>query len=163
MSAIRATGPLSVTRVRRARATDLAALVELENRVFETERITPRQWRRYLAGASVEVLVATCAGAAVGAAVLFFRAKSNTARLYSIALADEVRGRGIGTALLASAERAARHRGITRMVLEVRSDNVAAQGLYERRGYRRFAISQGYYEDGHDALRYEKNLVGAEC
>ena len=30
--------------------------------------------------------------------------------------------------------------------------------LYERRGYRRFAARRGYYEDGGDAWRYEKEL-----
>ena len=40
-------------------------------------------------------------------------------------------------------------------------DNPAAQRLYERKGYRRFGLKSGYYEDGADALRYEKALIAA--
>jgi hypothetical protein len=30
--------------------------------------------------------------------------------------------------------------------------------LYDRRGYRRFGLLPSYYEDGQDALRFEKRL-----
>jgi ribosomal protein S18 acetylase RimI-like enzyme len=40
----------------------------------------------------------------------------------------------------------------------VRQDNLAAQRLYERHGYRRIASVVAYYEDGADAWRYEKTL-----
>ena len=33
--------------------------------------------------------------------------------------------------------------------------------LYERAGYRRIGRYAGYYEDGADAWRYEKSLVGS--
>ena len=45
------------------------------------------------------------------------------------------------------------------MRLEVRKDNKAARTLYERHGYRRFGAKKHYYEDGHDAERYEKTLA----
>ena len=79
---------------------------------------------------------------------MFFHAAHRIARLYSIAVAPEARGTGIGEALLAAAERHARTRGAIAMRLEVRADNAAAQRLYERRGYRRFGIRRRYYEDG---------------
>ena len=145
-------------RIRRAIASDLDALVELENGVFDYERMSARQLRHHLDNRSVSILVARRGVDLVGAAVLFFRKGSGIARLYSIAVAADVRGAGIGAALLAAAERAARTRGSRAMRLEVRADNPAAQRLYERRGYRRFAVKAGYYEDGHDAFRYEKPL-----
>lgn len=150
--------------VRRARARhaargDLAALVELENASFAGDRMSARQWRRHIDSASSEVLVATLGRRLAGAAVLLYRVRSRVARLYSIAVAADARGRGIGEVLLAASERAAAGRGCDRVRLEVRVDNATAQHLYERRGYRRFGLRRGYYEDGRDALRYEKALA----
>ncbi|HEY0179672.1 MAG TPA: GNAT family N-acetyltransferase [Dokdonella sp.] len=152
----------SEARIRRATLVDLGALVELENASFDVERLSPRQLRRHLESLSAEVLVAVRERRVVGAAVLFFRRTSPIARLYSIAVAADQRGRGLGAALLAAAERAARRRGGRALRLEVRVDNPAAQRLYERRGYRRFGARAAYYEDGADALRYEKRLVPAK-
>ena len=153
--------PVQTSRIRRARGTDLAALVALENCVFTADRLSARQWRHHLRSRSADVLVADRDGSIVGAAVVFFHASHRIARLYSIAIAPEARGAGLGEALLATAERFAVKRGSSAMRLEVRADNVAAQRLYESRDYRRFGIRRGYYEDRADALRYEKALKPA--
>jgi [ribosomal protein S18]-alanine N-acetyltransferase len=145
-------------RIRRARTGDLARLVEIENAVFATDRMSARQWRHHVANPEADVLVAERDGAIIGAAVVFFHASHRIARLYSIAVAPEARGAGIGDELLAAAERNARKRGREKFRLEVRTDNAAARRLYERRGYRVFGTKAGYYEDGADAARYEKAL-----
>ncbi|HKE48296.1 MAG TPA: GNAT family N-acetyltransferase [Rhodanobacteraceae bacterium] len=146
-------------RIRRARRADLDDLVALENRVFAGDRMSARQYRRHLDNPGARVFAAVRGDALVGAAVVFFHGSHRIARLYSIAVAPEARGAGIGEALLAAAERDAREQGSTSLRLEVRTDNPAAQGLYERRGYRRFGRREGYYEDGAAALRYEKALA----
>jgi len=143
-------------RIRRATPADLPALLALERRAFTTDHLSPRQYRRHVASASACVLAAVDASGLLGKAVLFFRRNSAGARLYSIAVADTARGRGIGEALLRACERAARARGCTRLRLEVRQDNAAAIRLYERLGYRRFGAHAAFYEDGADAWRYEK-------
>lgn len=145
--------------IRRATIGDLDALVALENASFSTERMSARQLRRHLESLSAELLVATRERRIVGAALVFFRRSSRVARLYSIAVAAGERGGGLGAALLAAAEQAARRRGSRSVRLEVRRDNAAAQRLYERHGYRRFGLHERYYEDGEDALRYEKPLA----
>ena len=66
---------------------------------------------------------------------------------------------GIGIALLKGGEQAARKRRTTLMRLEVQSGNRAAIARYEKSGYRRTGRLSGYYNDGSDALRYEKLLV----
>jgi RimJ/RimL family protein N-acetyltransferase len=53
-----------------------------------------------------------------------------------IAVVDEWRGRGVGTALLAAVENWARHAGVEAIVLDVATPNDAAARLYERLGYR---------------------------
>lgn len=145
-------------RIRRATPADLPALLALERSAFTTDHLSPRQYRRHLDSATALVLAAVDASGLLGKALVFFRRNSDVARLYSIAVADGARGRGIGEALLTAIERAARRRGAARMRLEVRQDNASAMRLYERRGYARFAETPGYYEDGGDAWRYEKGL-----
>lgn len=145
-------------RIRPATDSDLAALLDIENASFATDRLSARQWRRHLDSASAQVVVATFERRLVGAAVLFFRRGSRIARLYSIAVASSARGHGVGEALLTAVESAAVRHGCDRLRLEVRTDNATAQRLYERSGYRRFGQHRGYYEDGEDALRYEKPL-----
>ena len=61
--------------------------------------------------------------------------------------------------MLAAAERIAGEKGRDLMRLEVRKENKAARTLYEHHGYRRFGTKKRYYEDGHDAERYEKALA----
>lgn len=145
--------------IRRATVADLSALVQLEHATFEHDRLSARQWHRHLYSDSAVVLVAARGRELAGAAVLFFRSGSRVARLYSIATAASARGEGIGTRLLGACERVALRRRCDRLRLEVRQDNLAAQGLYERHGYRRIAEVEAYYEDGADAWRYEKTLM----
>jgi ribosomal protein S18 acetylase RimI-like enzyme len=56
--------------------------------------------------------------------------------IHDLAVLQEVRGRGIGQALLAAAEAHARASGCCKLTLEVQEDNAPARGLYERFGFR---------------------------
>lgn len=147
--------------IRRAEPGDLDALVALESCVFDHDRMSRAQFRRHLGGQSAIVLIAEAGGMLFGAAVVFFRAGTTYARLYSLARAPVARGRGVGAALLNAAEAAARARGADRMGLEVRTDNAAAIALYEACGYHKHGQHQRYYDDGADAYRYVKNLSPA--
>jgi [ribosomal protein S18]-alanine N-acetyltransferase len=158
-------GPRKMTQaafhIRRARLSDLASLLALERRAFTTDHLSARQYRRHIGSDSALVLAAVNATRLLGKAVVFFRRSSPIARLYSIAVADDARGLGLGKALLAAAENHARRRGSREMRLEVRKGNRAAIRLYERLGYRRFGSYPRFYEDGADAWRYAKDLERA--
>jgi len=145
-------------RIRRARPSDLDALVALEEASFDHDRVSRAQFRRHLVSESAAVLVTEERGQVLGAALLFFRRGAKAARLYSIAIAHAARGQGLGAALLDAAEREARKRGQRAMRLEVRTDNTPAMMLYEKRGYARRKREPGFYENGMDAWRYEKPL-----
>jgi ribosomal protein S18 acetylase RimI-like enzyme len=146
-------------RIRRARPSDLDALVALEEASFDHDRVSRAQFRRHLVSESAFVLVAEERGRLLGAALLFFRRGAQAARLYSIAIAQAARGQGLGAALLDAAEREARKRGRRAMRLEVRTDNTPALALYEKRGYVRRRREPAFYANGMDAWRYEKPLV----
>jgi ribosomal protein S18 acetylase RimI-like enzyme len=146
-------------RIRRATLADLDALVALERRAFTTDHLSRRQYRHHIESESAVVLAAVDASGLLGKAVVFFRANSRCARLYSNADADAARGRGLGEALVGAVERMARARGSAQLRLEVRQDNAGAIRLYERLGYRLFGAYPGFYEDGADAWRYAKDLL----
>jgi ribosomal protein S18 acetylase RimI-like enzyme len=145
-------------RVRRARRGDLDSLIELEQRVFATDRMSRNALRRLLGSRSARVMVAEIGGRMAGAAVVLFRTGSSVARLYSIGVAPPMCGKGAAVALLAAAERAALRRKCRCIRLEVHVRNRAAIARYRKSGYRQFDRSRSYYEDGGDALRFEKPL-----
>jgi ribosomal protein S18 acetylase RimI-like enzyme len=138
---------------------DLDALAALEQRAFTTDRLSRRSFRALLASPTAALIVAERDGRLGGYAVVLFRKGATVARLYSIAVVSEFAGHGIGTALLTSAEGAARRRRMTAMRLEVQEGNSAAIRVYERAHYRLQGREAAYYEDGTAALRYEKALV----
>jgi ribosomal protein S18 acetylase RimI-like enzyme len=150
-------------RFRKAQARDLDALDALEHRVFATDHLSRRSLRHFLRSSTAEVLVAEHDGDLAGTAIVLFRPRSSVARLYSIAAAPHMGGRGVGTTLLAAAENAALERGCGSVRLEVHEANAAAISRYRKIGYREFGRHARYYEDGGDALRFEKRLTPASA
>lgn len=149
----------AAVRVRRAELSDLDDLVALEDATFDSDRLSRSQYRRHLDSDTAQVLVASANHRRfLGTAVVFFRKGSQVARLYSIASKPEARGKGVGSALIAAVEAAARARQCRSLRLEVRTDNETAMRLYERLGYRQIGRYTRYYQDGADAWRYEKGL-----
>jgi ribosomal protein S18 acetylase RimI-like enzyme len=159
MSLNLAPAPAPDIRLRKAERSDIDALVELEHRVFATDRLSRRSLRRFLASATADLIVAQVGARLVGTAIVLFRPRSPAARLYSIAVAPDLSGRGLASMLLAEAESAAVARGCRAIRLEVHQGNHAAIARYRKSGYRQFARRPRYYEDGGDALRFEKRLL----
>ncbi len=145
-------------RIRPATPADLDALVALEAGFPKEDRFDRRTWRRLLAG-QTSTLVHESDGRINASAVLLFRQGSDIARLYSIAVAVDARGLGLGARLLAACEEHATTRGAERIRLEVRCTNSSAHRLYEAAGYRVIAALESYYPDGEAAHRMEKVLI----
>ncbi len=151
-------------RIELASYEDWHALSALERASFPGDRISPRSWRSFLASRSAVVTVARSAGAdagpstIVGAAVVLQRAGTSVARLYSIAIAKNARGRGVSTALLEDATQRMRDAGAAVLRLETRFDNIAAQSLFAKCGFVQRGRKASYYDDGEDALLYQKSL-----
>jgi ribosomal protein S18 acetylase RimI-like enzyme len=151
--------PVVEIRVRKAERGDIDALTELEHCVFATDRLSRRSLQRFLRSPTAEVIVAQHGARLAGTAIVLFRPRSVTARLYSIAVVPDMGGRGVGAMLLAAAEAAAIARDCRAVRLEVHLTNHAAISRYRKSGYREFGRLRGYYEDGGDALRFEKRFV----
>jgi ribosomal-protein-alanine N-acetyltransferase len=152
--------PSSSLRIRHGTPADLDALCWLENKVFETDRMSRRSLRRLLAAPSAVVLVAQSAAGIAGAALVLFRTDSAIARLYSLAVAPHHTGRGVASTLLAAAAKAARKRQCAVLRLEVHEKNLGAIKCYRKAGFHEFGRHLRYYEDKGHALRFEKRLAG---
>jgi len=144
--------------IRAATLSDLDALVTLEDRCFDEDRISRRQFRHLLKRGHAALFVAGRKGAVLGSLVLLFSRGTATARLYSIAVDPEARGQGLARGLVEEAEKTAWQEERAWMRLEIRKDNPASIALFETMGYRRFGSLADYYADHMDAWRYEKAI-----
>jgi len=150
-----------MVRVRSARATDLDALVRIEERAFaeESERIKRRQWRRLVERAGGLTMVAILGEVVVGALVLGYREGGVTLRVYSLGVEPGFRRRGVGRRLLAYAFAFAARRHLSLLRLEVRSRNRAALALYRSFGFEVRNRIAHYYGIGEDAFRMEARVA----
>jgi ribosomal protein S18 acetylase RimI-like enzyme len=144
--------------LRPARPDDLPALLALEAG-FPGDRLSRRSLRRFLAGTgTADAVVAEDLGRPVGYALVLRRRNSSVARLYSLIVARELRGQGLGFRLTVAAMVAAREAGCDRLRLEVRADNAKAIALYRQAGFREIGRQPDYYEDGEAAVRFETRM-----
>ncbi len=142
---------------RLAKLEDLNELVSLENQCFDSDRISSRSFRYFLKKGQAQIWVC---GAPINAyALLLFHRGTSLARIYSIAVSPEARGRGLAKALLEQLEGAAVEHGTLFIRLEVKANNYAAIKLYEQLGYKPIRHLAHYYEDGFDGIRMEKPLM----
>lgn len=155
--------------IRAARTDDIDRLVEIEVAAFDVDRISRRSFRNLVSADSAIVLVAEDGRLAaqacrvVGYAAILLRRGTGLARLYSLAIAPDASGRGIGRKLLEAAESAAFDRDRIVLRLEVREDNAAAIALYRSRHFRSIGRYLDYYADHMPALRFEKTLRGDQA
>lgn len=147
------------TMICSANLDDLEKLIAIENRAFELDRFSRRTFRYLLSKANAVTLLDEEDGKPAGYAMLLFNTGTSLARLYSLAVDPDWQGKGIGRALMQATEEHAIAHGCVAMRLEVRADGKRARGLYESQGYRQFGTINDYYEDGMQAIRYEKRLV----
>lgn len=105
-----------------------------------------------------DTLVAAGAGDEVfGYAVCWTLAGES--HLLNIAVHPARRGRGIGRALLSECIRRAAGAGASRVFLEVRAGNEAAQRLYRSMGFEFRGTRKGYYTDtGEDAVIFDREV-----
>jgi ribosomal protein S18 acetylase RimI-like enzyme len=151
--------PAVAPRLREATMDDLEALLGLEEKCFDTDRLSRRSFRRFLSSAADHLLVADAGEQGLGGYVLLLKHRgTRLARLYSICVDPAQRGRGLAEHLILAGEDAVRQAGCAYVRLEVRRDNPGAIHLYRKLGYRLFDTYDDYYEDGEQALRFEKRI-----
>jgi len=75
------------------------------------------------------------------------RESAGELHINNVAVRDQYRGRGIGSALLGRILETAKKLKVKVAFLEVRSGNNAAQSLYEKKGFKAIARRADYYSD----------------
>lgn len=89
-------------------------------------------------------------GRIVGYMIVWFMGPE--VHIANIAVDPEMRGHGLGRAMMESAIEKSRDAGAEEMVLEVRVTNVPAIALYKSLGFVPVYIRKNYYRSGEDAV-----------
>lgn len=123
--------------MRRSFGEAVAELLTQSDKV--AERLYPGEYRRpitpdYLAKSDTCVLIARLNGMAVGLCAVFDRG-DETIEVKRMIVLDQLRGRGVGAALLNAAHSHAIALGARSALMEVGTRNIEAQALYRKAGY----------------------------
>ena len=147
------------TIIRRCDSTDLISVMEINMKTLP-EHYSDYFYESILADMPESFLIAENAGAHIGYIMCkcefgFSNFKKlgfvKKGHVVSDAVLDELRGNGIGSALVEEAFKGVKERQCDEMYLEVRCSNTDAVRLYERLGMSVKQRLKSYYRDGEDA------------
>ena len=127
----------------RACAGHLDGIMDIERASF------PDPWSRggvevYLTDPHGAILAAVEGDEVLGFAI--YHVSFEESELFSIAVAEKYRSRGVGRALLERVLVEAARAGAEKMFLEVRRSNASARALYKSAGFAVCGERRGYYE-----------------
>ena len=141
---------MSAVTLRAMRWPDIEAVHAIETAVFEVDPWSAEQFWGELAQPTREYVVAEDDGVIIGYAGAYLLPPDSDVQ--TIAVSPTAQGRGLGRALLEELIAIAERHECTQLLLEVRSDNVSAIGMYERFGFESISRRRDYYASGVDAL-----------
>jgi ribosomal-protein-alanine N-acetyltransferase len=144
--------PASVAglRLRPMNTSDLTNVLEIERASF-TYPWSNNFFLQELQVSYAHSLLATIGEKSVGYVIYWLLPREID--IHNLAVHPAYRRRGIGGALLETVVEEARRQGVSRVTLEVRKSNEAAQKLYHALGFSAKGVRKGYYsDDGEDAV-----------
>ena len=86
-----------------------------------------------------------------------YRIAADEAEIITIGVNPEKRRLGIATAMIGIIEKTIKSQGVNKIFLEVASNNIPAQKLYENLGFKVVGLRPKYY-DGVDAILMSKDI-----
>ena len=131
-------------RIRPACLHDLQAIVTIEHASFPSPW-SVRMLRQEVLSETGMYLAAELDGELVGYVGMWMAADEG--HIGTLAVAEGLRCRGLGEALMLSSLRRAADAGLVRVVLEYRVTNQAAAHLYAKLGFRQTRVRRRYYRD----------------
>jgi ribosomal protein S18 acetylase RimI-like enzyme len=146
-------GPVCAPRL--ASPADLPELLRLESLSFTGDRVSRRSFQRWLKRSNNLIVVQPDhldPRRLQAYALVLFHYRGRVARIYSLAVDPEWRGRGLGQRLIGFCTQQAQQRGYRELRLEVSAGNAAALRLYRKAGFADFGERSNYYQDGSDAI-----------
>lgn len=91
----------------------------------------------------------------IKAFILGILTSSIHSRVLMLAVASEMRQKGIGTMLMSRYLEESRKKGAKVVTLEVRKGNRPAMGFYRKFGFQPMDVIKNYYNDGEDAYQMQ--------
>jgi len=128
----------------------IAAVAALEEEAFGRGGLN--EWHLPVIARHGRLVVIIEAERVIGAASLLKDWAGNSAFLFDLVIAGDVRGRGCGRYLMEKTIENLRNEGFKRLELTVAPDNNAAVDFYERLGFERTGLLPGEYGLGQDRL-----------
>ena len=151
--------------IRKGRPSDVAALTDIEVRCFRSyyldHRFSAEDFDRLLRDPRTLTLVAAARRDVIGYILGHAPVPGHrqSARIDSVALLKDWRGRGVATRLVQRFLALSRRRGCRRIHLEVGARNWDARTLFTQAQFRPYRRLPGYYGDAADAVRLRKVLA----
>lgn len=137
---------------RQATSFDIPVFVSLDKQLFPYSPWSASQYSEEFSSSTRRFFVAVDAAGRIAGYAGVFAPGAAEADILTVGVVPEHRGQGIATALMALITDWARAQGSTAMMLEVKTDNVEAIGLYEKLGYSKLNTRKDYFGPGLDAL-----------
>ena len=141
---------VSNVTLRPMRWPDIEAVHAIETAVFDVDPWSAEQFWGELAQPTRHYVVAESEGSIIGYAGAYLLPPD--ADVQTIAVSPNAQGKGAGRLLLEQLISIVSDRGCSQLLLEVRSDNSSAIGMYERFGFESISKRRDYYARGVDAL-----------
>ena len=143
---------------RDANSFDIPVLVSLDKELFPYSPWSSGQYREEISAPTRRFIVAVDEGLSVIGYAGVFAPGGAEADILTVGVISKYRGQGIARELMAGITKWAIDQGSIAMMLEVKTDNAAAIGLYESLGYSKLNIRKDYFGTGLDALVMRKEL-----
>jgi len=136
---------------RAANAFDLPVFVSLDKELFPYSPWSAFQYKEEFSSPTRHFVVALDEAQGIIGYAGVFAPGAAEADILSVGVVPEHRGKGIAKALMALITDWAKTQGSTAMMLEVKTDNLEAIGLYESLGYSKLNVRKDYFGVGLDA------------
>jgi ribosomal-protein-alanine N-acetyltransferase len=134
-----------------ATAFDLPVFVSLDKELFPYSPWSSSQYKEEFSSPTRHFVVALDDQQSIVGYAGVFAPGAAEADVLTVGVVPEHRGQGIAKALMALITDWAKAQRSTAMMLEVKTDNPAAIGLYESLGYTKLNVRKDYFGQGLDA------------
>jgi ribosomal-protein-alanine N-acetyltransferase len=136
---------------RLANAFDLPVFVSLDKELFPYSPWSASQYKEEFSIPTRHFVVAVDADQKIIGYAGVFAPGAAEADILTVGVVPEHRGKGVAKQLMALITDWAKDQGTTAMMLEVKTDNLRAIGLYESLGYSTLNVRKDYFGAGLDA------------
>lgn len=137
---------------------DLDKMVEIENECF-SDAWSRDAFRSCLAGPFYEVVVAFVDDEIIGYGIM--KCLYEDGELVRIAVTSKCHRRKVAYRILDWLIKIATHEGVENVFLDVRESNEPAIKLYEKMGFEKYEITEGFYNDPKEAsIKMKKETKG---